>query len=171
MKTNHKGFGIPAIIAVVAIFLLLAIGGFFLMGRSKTSEVTEEEVVEEEMTEPTHDVSQNEMMQNESTAGAEMDQATGSAAQGQVIEVTTSSFKFNPTQIRVKVNQPVTIKLNNTQGIHNFAIDEFNVKTKVVNGVGTDTVTFTPTKKGTFEYYCSVGNHRQMGMVGSLIVE
>ena len=34
-----------------------------------------------------------------------------------------------------------------------------------------DEVEFVVDKAGTFEYYCSVGNHRQMGMVGKLIVE
>jgi len=37
---------------------------------------------------------------------------------------------------------------------------------------GTPTsVTFVADKTGTFEYYCSVGNHRAQGMVGKLIVE
>ena len=32
-------------------------------------------------------------------------------------------------------------------------------------------VEFTVDKTGTFEYYCSVGQHRANGMVGNLIVE
>ena len=32
-------------------------------------------------------------------------------------------------------------------------------------------VQFIADKAGTFEYYCFVGNHRQMGMVGTLTVK
>lgn len=32
-------------------------------------------------------------------------------------------------------------------------------------------VTFVADETGTFEYYCSVGNHRGQGMIGKLIVE
>ena len=32
-------------------------------------------------------------------------------------------------------------------------------------------VTFIADQEGSFEYYCSVGNHREEGMVGTLIVE
>ena len=32
------------------------------------------------------------------------------------------------------------------------------------------TITFVADKTGGFEFYCSVGNHRAMGMVGTLIV-
>lgn len=45
------------------------------------------------------------------------------------------------------------------------------VKTKVINGGETDTVEFTPDKAGSFEYYCSVGKHRAMGMKGTVTVE
>jgi nitrite reductase (NO-forming) len=40
-----------------------------------------------------------------------------------------------------------------------------------VNGGETTSVEFVADKTGTFEYYCSVGAHRAMGMTGSLVVE
>ena len=55
--------------------------------------------------------------------------------------------------------------------MHDWVLDEFNAKTKVIQGGQTDTVEFTASKAGTFEYYCSVGQHRQMGMVGKFIVQ
>lgn len=36
---------------------------------------------------------------------------------------------------------------------------------------GVTSVTFVADTLGTFEYYCSVGNHRAQGMVGNLVVE
>jgi plastocyanin len=87
------------------------------------------------------------------------------------ITVIGSSFKFAPSEIRVKKGDVVTINFQNSGGMHDFVIDEFNVKSKRISGGETDTVTFTASKTGTFEYYCSVGNHREMGMHGNLIVE
>ena len=57
------------------------------------------------------------------------------------------------------------------EGFHNFTVDEFNARTRQINAGETDTIQFTADKAGTFEYYCNVGNHREMGMVGKLIVE
>ena len=56
------------------------------------------------------------------------------------------------------------------EGNHDFVIDELNVKTKEIGAGKTDTVELTPNEVGTFEFYCSVGNHKQMGMKGTLIV-
>ncbi len=85
--------------------------------------------------------------------------------------VNASSFKFDPAEIRVKKGDTVTINLVNAGGLHDWVVDAFNAKTKQINSGATDTVTFVADKIGTFEYYCSVGNHRQMGMKGNLIVE
>jgi cytochrome c oxidase subunit II len=80
-------------------------------------------------------------------------------------------YYFNPKEIRVKVGDTVKITLTNKEGMHDFVLDEFNAKTKRIKAGETDTVTFVASKKGTFEYYCSVGTHRAMGMKGNLIVE
>jgi uncharacterized cupredoxin-like copper-binding protein len=54
-----------------------------------------------------------------------------------------------------------------------LVIDELNVATKQISEGGTDSVTFTVPASAagkSFEFYCSVGNHRQMGMVGTVNV-
>lgn len=80
-------------------------------------------------------------------------------------------FAFTPSEIKVKKGDTVKIVFTNKAGFHDWALDEFNAKTKQINAGQTDEVTFTADKIGTFEYYCSVVNHRQQGMVGKLIVE
>lgn len=98
---------------------------------------------------------------------------TPSEKEDQVKEVIVSggNYKFNPSEIKVKKGERVKIIFKNSGGMHDFVIDEFNVRTQVIGSEKEDTVEFVPDKTGTFEYYCSVGNHRQMGMVGNLIVE
>ena len=81
------------------------------------------------------------------------------------------NFAFSQTEIRVKKGDTVKIVLASADGFHDWAVDEFNAKTERVNTGATTEVEFTADKIGSFQYYCSVGQHRQMGMVGNLIVE
>lgn len=85
--------------------------------------------------------------------------------------VTGSSFKFSLSEIRVKKGDTVKILFTNTEGFHDWVIDEFNARTPQIAVGKTETVTFVADQTGTFEYYCSVGAHRANGMKGNLIVE
>ncbi|OGN04280.1 MAG: hypothetical protein A2659_03275 [Candidatus Yanofskybacteria bacterium RIFCSPHIGHO2_01_FULL_44_24] len=80
-------------------------------------------------------------------------------------------FSFNPAEIRVKKGDTVRIIFRNEKGTHDWVIDEFNARTKILQVGQTETIQFVANKAGTFEYYCSVGTHRQMGMKGNLVVE
>src|SRR3989338_10521086 len=81
------------------------------------------------------------------------------------------NFAFSQTEILVKKGDKVKVVLTSADGFHDWAIDEFNAKTERVNTGATTEVEFTADTAGSFQYYCSVGQHRQMGMVGTLIVE
>ena len=85
--------------------------------------------------------------------------------------VSASPFVFDPTEIRVQKGDTVKITLMNTEGTHDWRVEGYEVGTKVIQGGESDMIEFIADTSGTFEYYCSVGNHRQMGMVGKLIVE
>lgn len=81
------------------------------------------------------------------------------------------NFTFSLAEIKVNEGDTVRIKLVNKEGFHDFVLDEFNVATQKLQVNQEETIEFVANKKGTFEYYCSVGTHRQMGMKGNLIVE
>ncbi len=85
--------------------------------------------------------------------------------------VTASSFQFSPAQIKVKKGDTVRLTVKNSGGSHDLVIDALNVSTKILGSGQSDTVEFVANKTGSFEYYCSVSNHRAMGMVGTLVVE
>lgn len=100
-------------------------------------------------------------------------ESSGTATQGATKEVmvTGSSFKFDPAEIKVKKGDTVKITFKNIGGRHDFTLPDFNVKTNTLQSGQEETVQFVADKTGTFEYFCSVGNHREMGMKGNLIVE
>ncbi len=52
-----------------------------------------------------------------------------------------------------------------------WVVDEFDAATGKVRPGTPTSITFVADKAGTYEYYCSVGNHRAQGMAGKLIVE
>lgn len=85
--------------------------------------------------------------------------------------VTGQNYSFTPTEIKVNKGDKVKIVFQNSGGFHDFVIDEFNVKTASIASGDSATVEFTADKTGTFTYYCSVANHRAMGMQGNLIVQ
>ena len=91
-----------------------------------------------------------------------------------VIDLAVSNYKFSQDQLTVKAGQTVTIKLQNTEGFHDLVIDELGAASEQI-GTGQETsVTFTVPESAagqTYEYYCSVGNHRELGMVGLLVIE
>jgi plastocyanin len=85
--------------------------------------------------------------------------------------VTGSNFSFNPSNLTVNKGDRVRIIFKNSGGNHDWVIDEFGARTSVLSSGQSQTVEFTADKAGSFEYYCSVGTHRQMGMKGTLTVK
>jgi len=104
---------------------------------------------------------------------AATDSNTTSMDGGEPVTVSLSgkNFEFSQKEIRVKEGDTVTINFTNESGTHNWTVDEFDARTQTIQGGSSASVTFVADKKGSFEYYCSVGQHRALGMVGTLIVE
>lgn len=95
-------------------------------------------------------------------------QATGVVRE---FTITSEGLVYNPKQIEVNEGDTVKITYVNTLGFHDLVIDEYNVATKQLPAGQSEVVTFVADKAGTFEYYCSVGTHRQQGMWGTLTVK
>ena len=166
------------LIIAVAVFLVLAIGGIvWFAGFPKQDETPintdntvgvednnefEEKPMEETI--PTTIVTPQDQVESPITDSMTSDTV-------KEFNLAGSNFKFSLTEIRVKRGDTVRINLTADQGFHDWAVDEFNARTQQVGSGATSTVEFVADKVGSFEYYCSVGEHRQLGMVGTLIVE
>ena len=88
------------------------------------------------------------------------------------VDVTGSNFSFSESTIYVSLGDTVTVNFESTEWTHDWKVDEFDAATEVVTSAdGVTSVTFVADTLGTFEYYCSVGNHRAQGMAGNLVVE
>jgi len=85
--------------------------------------------------------------------------------------LTGKNFEYSVKEMRVKKGAKVTVNFTSEEGFHDWVLDEFNARTGRVQSTESTSVTFVADKVGTFEYYCSMGNHRALGMTGKLIVE
>ena len=141
---------------IVGLLVLLGVGGYYVFSNRANT-------VDEQVGQPTASVT-------EIPTGAT---STDSSTTGEVkiIDVEAGSFYFKPNELRVKKGEKIKLTLKAVSLMHDFVIDELNVKVPVTYEGKTATVEFTPDKAGRFEYYCSIGNHRKNGQVGTLIVE
>lgn len=85
-------------------------------------------------------------------------------------DVVGENFAYDLETIEVNEGDVVTINFMSKDGFHDWVVDEFDAATEQVNPGTPTSVTFVADQAGTFEFYCSVGKHRDMGMVGELIV-
>ncbi|OGG59718.1 hypothetical protein A2765_03965 [Candidatus Kaiserbacteria bacterium RIFCSPHIGHO2_01_FULL_56_24] len=100
--------------------------------------------------------------------GASASVSTGTTKE---FTVTGKNFSFAPSTMTVKKGDTVKITFVNSAGTHDLRVDGYNVGTKTIQGGTQETITFVADKVGSFEYYCSIGNHRAMGMKGTLTVQ
>jgi uncharacterized cupredoxin-like copper-binding protein len=97
----------------------------------------------------------------------------GAAGGGQTVDMTAADYKFDPSDQTVKSGD-VTFKLTNDgQTTHSLEIEDVNGQDKELEGdvspgqSGTLEVNLPP---GKYEFYCPVGNHKEMGMEGEITV-
>lgn len=161
-------------ILIVAVLVgIVGIGGGYYFGYDHGWEGSLKDHESQEMMEDDH-VEENGMMDEGmmERTGEDMEEHMDEMmADVREFKVVGTPFKFDVGEIRVKEGDTVRIVFTNSQGTHDLVIDEFNARTKITQTGEADTIEFVANKKGTFEYYCSVGNHRAMGMLGKLIVE
>jgi plastocyanin len=108
------------------------------------------------------------------SAGATPALGGGAAAGAQTIDIVTTDNKFSVTTINAKVNQPLTITVQNKgAAIHNWALSDAAGKAAATGTTAeplvqpgqTDSINLTFTKAGTFNYQCQVHPTEMTGKV------
>jgi uncharacterized cupredoxin-like copper-binding protein len=120
--------------------------------------------------------------------------SSGPTASGP-ITVTSREFEFSPAAIEVDAGQSVTFVLVNSGNLeHDFSIMEFPMagapaasggdahahdmghmseqpELHMVAAAGQRAeLELTPTRPGTYEFFCAVPGHKEAGMTGTLVV-
>ena len=111
----------------------------------------------------------------------------------QEVTLEAAEFKFQPATIQVEAGRPVKVTMRNNGTIeHDWSVMEIPttaIKAPSQSTMGHDMggakqpelhmavmngqmvqMEFTPTRPGTFQFYCTVAGHKEAGMVGTLVV-
>ncbi|WP_338657389.1 plastocyanin/azurin family copper-binding protein (plasmid) [Sporosarcina psychrophila] len=108
-------------------------------------------------------------------------------SESQMIVLETVDMKYSKNEIIVEKDKPVTLTLTNLDKIeHDIEIrtSSFNMVMGSKHNHGgkkdllhlhatpenTETLTFTLTESGVYEFYCTVPGHKELGMIGQFIV-
>jgi plastocyanin len=153
---------------IVLLALIMLGGGYYWYTMNNTSPESTMDDLEMNV----EALPEGAMMEDGTIDDATMEDGTTDTMTGAVKEftVTGSNFKFSPATMSVKKGDTVKITFINSGGMHDWVIDEFDARTSVIQDGAQETITFVADKTGSFEYYCSVGQHRANGMKGTLTV-
>ena len=120
--------------------------------------------------------------------------ACSGAPSAQDITVEAKLMKYEPATIEVTAGKPVKLTFHNNDTVeHDFSVMEFPMVMSAtaepmaghdMGGMTTDpqlhmaaatntsnVLEFTPSKPGTYEFFCTVPGHKEAGMKGTLIVK
>ena len=120
--------------------------------------------------------------------------AGGANENAQTLTVEAVDLGFTPTHLEVKAGEPVKLTLQNNGALdHDFSIMVFPMEgmAEETGGMEHDmgdaaaepelhmavgagqsaSLEFTPSKPGTYEFWCTVAGHKEAGMTGTLVVQ
>lgn len=96
------------------------------------------------------------------------------------IDISANMGGFSQNEVRLIAGEAITIRLTSTDnryhtdggGQHQWAVDELGVNV-IAPPLGSESVTFTPDKPGTYTFYCDIccGGRVNPTMNGTLVVE
>ncbi len=148
------------ILGLIIVVIIIVTGLWFYLKGTGSEPVTNESVgVESSMPVPGSTVSETVVTQ------------TNESAKIKEFTVVGTSFSFSPSVIAVNKGDVVKITFKDNEGFHDLRIDGYDVGTQRIQTGGESSIQFTADKTGTFEYYCSVGKHRENGMRGTFTVK
>jgi plastocyanin len=149
--------------ALIAAGIIVVLGGGYYMYNKDSMPMDDQTVTETPVATTTEMVATT-------TAATSTDALATSTAPVKEFSVTNKGLLFSEKEMSVKKGDLVKITYTNGGGTHDFRVDGYNVGTQKLSDGKAETFEFTADKAGTFEYFCSVGKHRAMGMKGTLTV-
>ena len=189
-STSTTGGGNTAMFVIGAL-VLAGILGYVIFSSNNNDDTTEQPTTAapvestEPATEPTEEGTDSNTMNGETPTMENQDLKLTLDNSAEVTTIDTSSTAtdvkvfnieagfpyYKPNLITVKKGDTVRIVMNSVDMQHDFIIDELNVRMPVTKSGETNTVEFVAGQTGSFEFYCSVGQHRQNGQYGTLVVQ
>ena len=97
----------------------------------------------------------------------------GATTGGQTIEISETEFALDPSSVQVDETGTVTFRVTNDGAIaHALEVDgdDFEEETGTIEPGESAELTVDLSQEGSYELYCPIGDHREQGMEGELVV-
>lgn len=96
----------------------------------------------------------------------------GGSQGGGKITIEMSEYAFNPSTINASAGATVQVTLKNVGSLeHDMHVDVVNATSELVApGSSLDWSFTAPSQAGEYDFWCTVPSHRELGMVGKLVV-
>jgi plastocyanin len=97
----------------------------------------------------------------------------GGGGGGETVDMSLTDFALNPADPTVKPGSVTFNVTNDGSAPHALEVEGpgGEVETETLSGGGSEKLTVDLNQPGTYEMYCPVGNHREMGMEGQVTVK
>jgi uncharacterized cupredoxin-like copper-binding protein len=105
--------------------------------------------------------------------GGDSAPAAASSGGGQTVRLSATEFKFTPSDPSVDKAGKVTFDVSNDGSVdHALEVEgpDGDVETDSIAAGESATLTVDLSKPGKYEIYCPIGNHKEMGMEGTVTV-
>jgi len=88
------------------------------------------------------------------------------------VDIVASNWKFTPGTITVHLNEPTTLRLTSSAGVHGIASSDLGIPKITILPNRFVTVTFVPKKLGTYKVYCAIicgAGHSNMTLIVKVV--
>ncbi|MEK6277248.1 MAG: cupredoxin domain-containing protein [Actinomycetota bacterium] len=108
----------------------------------------------------------------QATAQGGTQTAAGGAHAGKPVTISETEYKLTPSDPTVKAGKVSFDAVNGGGVTHALEVEGPNgeVQSKDLSPGDSETITVDLSKPGTYEMYCPIANHRELGMQGEVVV-
>ena len=140
---------------LIGLMVLLAVGGYFYFGKTSYSPPATPNQSSENLATP--------------PAAPSGRQETPAASAAREIKVSMVKLRFDPSTVTVKAGEKIKLNLSSDVS-HTYTIDKLGINFALEGGE-TKSFDLAVAEKGTYDVYCAIPGHKEVGMVGKLVVE
>jgi uncharacterized cupredoxin-like copper-binding protein len=93
---------------------------------------------------------------------------------GETVDLAATDFKFDPDDPTVKAGEVTFDVSNDGETVHNLEVEGPGEEAELPEDLqpgDKGSVSVDLSESGTYEFYCPVGNHKELGMVGEVTVQ